>query len=70
MELGTKFTAIKDFGSTETQSQYEAGMSYTVRTPKLAKLAEQWLKEGKIKLDGKVVLALVSGTGTVSRKGK
>lgn len=45
-----RFTATQDFFSEETKSQYVEGLSYTVRDEKLAALAKQWLKEGKITL--------------------
>lgn len=47
-----KFTALTDFYSEETKSQYVKGLGYSVRDPKsaLAKLVPQWVAEGKIEI--------------------
>ena len=44
-----KFTPLVDFRSEELKSEYCVGLSYTIRTPRLAELAKQWEREGKIK---------------------
>lgn len=61
-----RFTALIDFFSEETRSQYTAGLSYTVRPghpghDKLAALVEIWLAEGKVRLGGPE--AEVTGNG-------
>lgn len=45
-----KFTPTKSFWSADTKSQYEQGLSYTVRpgNEKLAKLVAKWATEGKV----------------------
>ncbi len=45
-----RFTALQDFYSDETQSQYVSGLSYTVRAAdeRLHKLIARWIAEGKI----------------------
>ena len=45
-----RFTALQDFYSAETQSQYVSGLSYTVAAAdvKLHKLVARWIAEGKI----------------------
>ncbi len=45
-----RFTALQDFYSAETQSQYVCGLSYTVAAAdvKLHKLVARWIAEGKI----------------------
>jgi hypothetical protein len=55
------FTALKDFFSEETRSQYCAGLSYTARTDKLLALVEKWVAEGKVKIGGPA--AEVTGEG-------
>lgn len=47
-----RFTALEDFFSPETKSQYVKGLSYTARTPALAALVEKWLAEGKVAVGG------------------
>ena len=60
-EIGTRFTAIADFDSEETQSTYVKGLGYTVQNDKLAKLVERWISEGKVALGG--AAAIVTGKG-------
>jgi len=50
----TRFTAMQDFWSDETKSQYMKGLSYTVHdgNDKLAALVQRWTKEGKVELGG------------------
>lgn len=45
-----RFTALQDFYSTETQSQYVSGLSYTVgpTDERLHELIARWIAEGKI----------------------
>lgn len=45
-----RFTALQDFYSAETQSQYVSGLSYTVTAAdeRLHKLIARWIAEGKI----------------------
>jgi len=45
-----RFTALQDFHSDETQSQYVAGLCYTVgqMDERLYKLVARWIAEGKI----------------------
>jgi hypothetical protein len=50
--MGMRFTALQDFHSDETRSDYVIGLSYTVDNEKLAALVERWLKEGKVELGG------------------
>lgn len=57
-----EFTALKDFYSEETRSQYAKGMSYTARDDKLLKLLPKWREEGKIEL-GRVQPARITGKG-------
>ena len=56
------FTALDDFWSDETKSQYCADMSYRV-TSDMAKLVAGWVKEGLARY-GRVE-AQVMGTGAV-----
>lgn len=63
MELSMRFTAIETFHSTETGSDYIAGLSYTARDKKLRKLAAQWIKQGKVREGG--AGALMQGAGDV-----
>jgi hypothetical protein len=59
------FTAVQDFYSEETRSQYLSGLGYTARDEDhiLFELIPRWLEEGKIvKAGGESVLA---GIGTV-----
>ena len=63
-----QFTPIKDFFSEEFQSQYCAGLSYTVRPEdqKLAALVPKWIEEGKVKAgapDAPLAKAKVAGSG-------
>ena len=62
VEIGNIFTPLRDFEN--AGSFYVTGLTYTVRTPVLAQLAEQWLSEGKIEISGSA--ARVGGVGTVS----
>lgn len=56
------FSPTEDFWSDETQSQYVVGLVYTVRTPVLAKIVEQWVQAGKAMIiDGAV--SRMSGKG-------
>ena len=45
-----RFTALQDFYSAETQSQYVAGLSYTVgpTDERLHRLIARWIADGKI----------------------
>jgi len=45
-----RFTALQDFYSPETASQYVSGLSYTVAAAdvRLHKLIARWIAEGKI----------------------
>ena len=56
-----RFTALQDFHSTETQSQYVAGLSYETRPGdhKLIELVTQWIVDGLVELGGPQ--AVVSG---------
>ena len=60
-EMGTRFMALEDFYSEETQSHYVKGLGYTVQNDKLAKLVERWISEGKVELGG--AAATVTGKG-------
>jgi hypothetical protein len=44
-----QFTPLLNFYSEDFGSHYCIGLNYTVRTEKLADLAEKWEAEGKIK---------------------
>ena len=50
----TRFTAVKDFYSDETQSQYVAGLSYETRPNdrRLIELIPQWIVDGLVELGG------------------
>jgi len=56
-----RFTALQDFYSDETQSQYVAGLSYETRPGdhKLIELVPQWTVDGLIRMGGP--RAIVSG---------
>jgi len=56
-----RFTALQDFVSDETQSQYVAGLSYETRPGdnKLIELVPQWIVDGLVELGGPQ--AMVSG---------
>lgn len=58
-----QFTALEDFWSDEMQSQYCAGLSYTVDkdNQKLAGLVKRWIRARKVALGGPV--AQISGKG-------
>ena len=43
-----RFTALQDFYSAETQSQYVSGLSYRAADERLHKLIARWIAEGKI----------------------
>jgi len=45
-----RFTAVQDFFSDETQSQYATGMSYTIAADddRLRELVAKWIAEGKV----------------------
>jgi len=43
-----RFTAVQDFFSEETQSQYAAGMSYAAADDRLRDLVAKWIAEGKV----------------------
>lgn len=45
-----RFTALVDFFSEETKSQYLKGMSY--KYPTIPGVLDKWLAEGKIELGG------------------
>ena len=47
----TQFTALTDFYSEDTQSEYIGGMVYTARDgdETLLKLLPKWIKEGKVR---------------------
>jgi len=49
-----RFTALQDFYSGETQSQYVAGLSYETRPDdrKLSELIPQWIVDGLVELGG------------------
>jgi len=63
VEPGTRFTALTDFYDFDLNSQYLAGMSYTVRAgdKDLARLVPEWLCEGKVRIGGPA--AKVQGEG-------
>lgn len=50
-----RFTPVEDFYSSETRSQYVAGLGYTARPENklLSELVEKWLSEGKVKVDNR-----------------
>jgi hypothetical protein len=56
-----RFTALQDFYSEATQSQYVAGLSYQTRPSdrRLLELIPQWIVDGLVELGGPV--AKVSG---------
>jgi len=58
-----RFTALQDFFSEETRSQYTKGLSYTVRPADktLAELVPLWIEQGKVAPGGPG--AEVSGEG-------
>lgn len=60
---GTQFTAIEDFYSKDLNSQYCAGLSYTVRDgdTNLSALITGWVKENKVMLGG--ISSKVEGRG-------
>lgn len=58
------FTALINFRSEETHSDYIAGLSYTARTDSLVALIARWASEGKVQI-GASRLAVVSGVGVV-----
>lgn len=58
-----RFTPTETFRSTETGSDYIAGLSYTARDEKLQKLVAQWIKQGKVREGG--AAAMMAGTGDV-----
>ena len=43
-----RFTAVEDFFSDETQSQYVNGMSYAAADDRLRELVVKWIAEGKV----------------------
>lgn len=43
-----RFTAVQDFFSDETQSQYATGMSYAATDDRLRELVAGWIAEGKV----------------------
>jgi hypothetical protein len=49
-----RFTALQDFYSEETESQYVAGLSYETRPGdrKLIELVPQWIVDGLVELGG------------------
>lgn len=49
-----RFTALQDFYSDETQSQYVAGLSYETRPgdSQLSELLPQWIVDGLAELGG------------------
>lgn len=51
-----RFTALQDFYSDETQSQYVAGLSYMARADdaRLRELVPKWIEQGKIVEGGPV----------------
>jgi hypothetical protein len=51
-----RFTALQDFYSDETQSQYVAGLSYETRPGDrtLIELVPQWIVDGLVELGGPV----------------
>lgn len=59
-----EFTALKDFFSEETRSQYGKGLSYAAGPDDkaLLKLIPKWVKEKKVAL-GRPAAATVSGKG-------
>jgi len=58
-----RFTAIDNFFSEETQSQYIAGFAYEARAEDamLLELIPRWIEEGKVREGGPQ--SQVSGTG-------
>lgn len=66
--MSYRFTAIENFSSPETKSEYVKDMSYTVRdgNDKLAKLVETWVAEKKVVLGGPA--AKVSGQAVIEDK--
>jgi len=55
------FTAVEDFWSEETKSQYAKDSSYTANTEELDALVDRWIDEGKVVLG--VTSAKVRGEG-------
>jgi hypothetical protein len=49
-----RFTALQDFYSDETQSQYVAGLSYETgpKDHKLIELVPQWIVDGLVQMGG------------------
>lgn len=49
-----RFTALQDFYSDETQSQYVAGLNYEARPGdrKLIELVPQWIVDGLVQMGG------------------
>jgi len=63
MDNGRRFTAIHNFWSDETESEYVAGLSYLARPEdtKLAPLVDRWIEAGLVREGGGV--AVVIGRG-------
>jgi hypothetical protein len=57
------FQALEDFWSDETESQYAAGLQYTIREEALRDLAEIWESEEKIRFIDSMSLERVKGWG-------
>jgi hypothetical protein len=68
-----RFTALEDFYSEETRSQYVKDLGYTANNPELEKLAEKWVREGKVRWGGSqnpLQEGLQSGSARVSGAAK
>ena len=59
--IGERFTAVQDFFSDETQSQYVKGLGYTVQNERLGGLVERWNAEGKVELGGGIAKMAAQG---------
>ena len=49
-KIGDRFVALQDFESKETRSHYGKDLGYTVQTEALAKIVDQWIADGKVKI--------------------
>jgi len=65
--MGRKFTALENFASDETRSEYVEGMTYEVQdedNEDLMELIDQWVEEGKVREGGPE--SELSGEGVVN----
>lgn len=59
-KIGDRFVALQDFESAETKSHYAKGLGYTVQTEALAKIVDQWIEDGKVKIvEGKAEMVAI-----------